>query len=69
VDFRFQAAVVEFGLLLRQSPYQGDADIAHVIAEARGAMGADREGYRGEFVRLAKLAESIGLQKDAAQRE
>jgi Ca-activated chloride channel family protein len=68
-DFRFQAAVVEFGLLLRQSPYQGDADIGHVIAEARGAMGPDREGYRGEFVRLAKLAESIGLQKEAAQRE
>jgi len=60
-DFRFQAAVAEFGLLLKGSAYRGSATFADVIAAARGAQGDDPEGYRTEFVRLAQTAQSIGL--------
>jgi len=64
VDFRFQTAVVEFGLLLRQSQYKGDANIGDVIATARGALGSDPDGYRSEFVRLAQAARGLGLPLD-----
>lgn len=64
VDFRFQSAVVQFGLLLRQSQYRGDASIADVIATARASVGTDLDGYRSEFVRLAEAARNLGLPLD-----
>ncbi len=67
LDFRFQTAVVEFGLLLRESQFRGTADIGHVVAGARAALGSDPEGYRAEFVRLAQAAEAIGLHRTAAR--
>jgi Ca-activated chloride channel family protein len=67
VDFRFQTAVAEFGLLLRESPFRGAADIGHVVASARDALGSDTEGYRAEFVRLAQAAAAIGLRRSAAR--
>ncbi|PYR20849.1 MAG: hypothetical protein DMF98_23020, partial [Acidobacteria bacterium] len=54
VDFQFQAAVAEFGLLLRNSDFRGKADLGHVIAAAREARGQDPDGYRAEFVKLAE---------------
>ena len=60
-DFRFQTAVAEFGLLLRQSQYRGGADWGRVAETARGALGRDSEGYRAEFVRLVDQARGIEL--------
>ena len=60
-DFQFQAAVAEFGLLLRNSEFRGKAEIGHVIAAAREARGSDPDGYRAEFVRLAEAMRGIGL--------
>ena len=67
-DLQFQTAVVEFGLLLRQSEHRGAADIERVIAAAREATGPDPEGYRAEFVRLAEAARALGLARAAATR-
>ena len=61
VDFQFQAAVAEFGLLLRNSDFRGKADLSHVIAAAREARGSDADGYRTEFVKLAEAVRGIGL--------
>jgi len=36
-DFRFAAAVAEFGMLLRQSPHRGQASYAGVLAAAPSA--------------------------------
>jgi Ca-activated chloride channel family protein len=68
VDFQFQAAVAEFGLLLRHSDHRGKADLGHVIAAAREALGRDPEGYRAEFVRLAEAVRGIGLARGDAPR-
>jgi Ca-activated chloride channel family protein len=67
-DFQFQTAVAEFGLLLRQSEHRGTASLRHVIEVARGAVGADPNGYRAEFVRLAQAAQSLGLAQADAPR-
>jgi len=61
VDFQFQTAVAEFGLLLRNSDHRGKANLDHVIAAAREALGTDPEGYRAEFVRIAEAVRGLEL--------
>jgi Ca-activated chloride channel family protein len=58
-NFRFSASIAEFGLILRNSQYKEDASIEQVLAMARGARGEDEEGYRSEFMKLVKLADSL----------
>jgi Ca-activated chloride channel family protein len=59
VDFKFSAAIAEFGMLLRQSPYKQGATFDQVIANAVAGLGQDSEGYRTEFVRLVKSAKLL----------
>ncbi len=58
-NFRFSAAIAEFGLILRDSQYKENASMEEVIAMAKGARGEDEEGYRSEFLKLVKLADSL----------
>jgi Ca-activated chloride channel family protein len=55
-SFRFSAAVVAFGLLLRDSQHRGAANWELVDGLARGALGRDPSGHRREFLELANLA-------------
>ncbi|SDK32514.1 Ca-activated chloride channel family protein [Pedobacter sp. ok626] len=55
-NFRFAASIAEFGMLLRQSDFKQNASFEHVIHTATQAMGKDQEGYRSEFIKLAKSA-------------
>jgi Ca-activated chloride channel family protein len=52
--FRFAAAVAVFGMILRDSDYRGDFTYEDVIALAKDSRGADKNGYRQEFIRLVK---------------
>ena len=58
-DFRFAAAVAEFGLVLRDSPYKSGATLADVLHWAGQATGPDPGGARSEFISLVKRAEAI----------
>jgi Ca-activated chloride channel family protein len=58
-DFRFAAAVAEFGMLLRDSEHKGRSSYADVLSRARSARGEDEEGYRTEFVRLVEMAATL----------
>ncbi|MGF7078806.1 YfbK domain-containing protein [Mucilaginibacter sp. UYCu711] len=53
-DFRFAAAVAEYGMLLRDSQFKQDSKIEQVITMAKKAKGDDDNGYRAEFIRLAE---------------
>src|SRR5262245_57891033 len=55
-DFRFAAAVASFGMILRESPYKGQSTLDAVIDTAERSRGADRTGYRDEFVQLVRKA-------------
>jgi Ca-activated chloride channel family protein len=55
-DFRFAAAVAEFGMLLRDSQYKQHATFDQAINMAKAAKGEDQDGYRSEFIRLAESA-------------
>jgi Ca-activated chloride channel family protein len=58
-NFKFAAAVAEFGMLLRDSPHKGEATYGHALELARAATGADLRGHRTEFVRLVETARSL----------
>ena len=58
-NFRFSAAVAEFGLLLRSSEYKQQATYDQVINLAKGAKGNDTNGYRAEFIKLVESAFSL----------
>jgi len=58
-NFRFAAAVAAFGQLLRGGHYTGRFNYPSILDLARTARGADPSGYRGEFLALVGLAESL----------
>ncbi|MEI2737389.1 MAG: VWA domain-containing protein [Chitinophagaceae bacterium] len=58
-NFRFSAAVAEFGLLLRSSDYKQQSSYSQVVNMAKGAKGIDNNGYRSEFIRLVQAATSL----------
>ena len=58
-NFRFSAAVAEFGLLLRSSEYKQQSSYSQVVNMAKGAKGIDDNGYRTEFIRLVQSATSL----------
>jgi Ca-activated chloride channel family protein len=63
-DFRFAAAVAEFGLLLRDSQFKGKACYQNLLELARNAKGQDKEGYRAEFIKLAEAARLMDGKQD-----
>jgi Ca-activated chloride channel family protein len=58
-NFKFSAAVAEFGLLLRDSQFKGEATYDQVLELAKGAKGQDEAGYRAEFIRLVETVELL----------
>lgn len=58
-DTRFAAAVASFGMLLRDSRYKGTSSFDTVLELAEAGLDQDPEGYRGEFVRLVRLAAQL----------
>lgn len=57
-NLRFAAAVSEFGMILRNSEFKGNATLDGAAKLARSARGEDEDGYRSELIRL------IGTVKD-----
>ena len=58
-SFRFASAVAGWGQLLRGGEYTGSFSYGDVRALAQGARGSDAFGYRGEFLQLVNLSESL----------
>lgn len=53
-NFRWSASVAAFGMLLRESEYANNFTFDQVIEMAQSARGKDEEGYRVEFINMAK---------------
>lgn len=64
-NFRFSAAVAEFGLLLRDSEFKNKANFAQAIQLAKSAKGKDENGYRAELIRLMEMSELMNGSKIA----
>ena len=62
-NFRFAAAVAAFGQQLRGGQYTKSFSMQDTLQLARAARGKDPFGYRGEFLRLVNLAQSLSHEK------
>lgn len=58
-EYKFSAAVAGFGLLLRDSAYKGTLSWETVRRLAIDGKGADKLGYRGEFLQLIDKARGL----------
>lgn len=58
-DLRFAASVAGFGQLLQGGIFTGDWGYSDALELARTARGDDPHGYRGEFIHLIELAQSL----------
>jgi Ca-activated chloride channel family protein len=66
-NFKFAAAVAEFGLLLRGSRYKGQSSYEGAAELARAAAGADLSGRRAEFVGLVEVAGRLAPRESASR--
>ena len=66
-NFKFAAAVAEFGLLLRDSRYKGQSSYAAAAELARASAGADLSGRRAEFVNLVETASRLAPRESAGR--
>ena len=58
-NMKFATAVAEFGLLLRDSRYKGDASFTNVSNLVSSSLGSDLKGYRSEFLTLVNKANNL----------
>jgi Ca-activated chloride channel family protein len=59
MNLKWASAVAEWGMLLRDSKFKGDASYTHVIETAKAAIGKDEFGYRKEFIQLVELSKGL----------
>jgi Ca-activated chloride channel family protein len=67
-NFRWSAAVAEFGMLLRESEFKSEANYKHCKQLAEGAKGKDPNGYRRELIDMIDTMHSIA-EPVTAERE
>ena len=58
-DFKFAAAVAEFGMILRDSEHKGNGTLGAVLEWAEEGKGADPNAYRAGFIDLVRKAQSL----------
>ncbi len=58
-NLRFASAVAEFGLLLRDSRYKGNARFNNVAGLAENSLGSDLKSYRADFIELIRKANRL----------
>lgn len=58
-ELKFAASVALFGMVVRDSEYKGQGSLNTVLQLAEAGKGDDREGYRGEFIRMVKRYQKI----------
>jgi Ca-activated chloride channel family protein len=63
-NLRFAAAVSEFGMILRNSEFKGNATLSGAVKLARSARGEDEDGYRSELIRLIDTVKDMRVLAD-----
>ena len=67
-DYRFAAAVAQYGMLLRNSKHRADASYDGVIRLAKGSLGSDTHGHRRAFIDLVKKTKGVATKRGTLAR-
>jgi hypothetical protein len=62
-NFRFSAAVAQFGMLLKNPELKGKSSLAKLLELAKDAIGEDRYGHRAMFIKLLEMYHSMMKEK------
>jgi Ca-activated chloride channel family protein len=62
-DFRFAASAAAFGIVLRDSPYKGNATYGSVRHMAEQAATERKDPHQEEFLKLVSMAESLATKE------
>ncbi|MEB3342118.1 von Willebrand factor type A domain-containing protein [Okeania sp.] len=62
-DFKFAAAVAEYGMILRDSEYKSEANFNQVLKLANESKSLDLEGYRSEFINMVESSQKLKEKK------
>ena len=68
-NFRFAAAVAQFGMMLLKSEFKQSSSFDHSWKLAKSAIGNDNEGYRSELLRLIRNAESLAVTRNNVEEK
>lgn len=68
-NFRFAAAVAQFGMLLTHSEFMQQSSYNNVLALANSAIDNDQEGYRKGFLELVRKAGSLAKKEKRSTGE
>jgi Ca-activated chloride channel homolog len=60
-NLKFAAAVAEFGMILRNSEFKGNATLDMAAMLAKSACGEDEDGYRAELIRMINVVKDLKL--------
>jgi Ca-activated chloride channel homolog len=58
-NLRFASAVAEFGMILRNSEFSGNATLESALSLAKSSRGEDEEGYRAEMIRMINTVKGL----------
>lgn len=58
-NLMFASAVAEFGMLLRESEFKGNATFADVLKRAKTSAGLDEYGYKADFIKMVEMGEML----------
>jgi len=58
-NIQFASAIAEFGMLLRESEFKGNASFSQSITRAKSAKGKDEFGYRNDCIKMMEIAEML----------
>jgi Ca-activated chloride channel homolog len=65
-NLQFAATVAGYAQLLRGGKYTGEWDYPQALSMARQSKGDDPHGYRGEFISLLELSQSLQQKQQAS---
>ena len=68
-NFRFAAAVAQFGMMLTDSEFKQQSSFDKAWQLASNAVGNDEEGYRSEFLKLLKSAQTLAKKQTKKNKE
>ena len=62
-NLKFASAVAQFGMLLRDSRYNGQSSYESALQLARSSAGPDLKGHRAEFIELVEVTQNLAMRQ------
>jgi Ca-activated chloride channel family protein len=66
-NFKFSAAVAQFGMILKNSELKDEAALNKLLQLAKDAVGEDKYGYRKQFIQMVEAYKKMQKEKESTR--